>query len=124
MKEVAGSEEFFPADIVILAMGFAGPEERAITGLGVKRDNRTNIQTPPKSYRTNIDGVYAAGDCRRGQSLIVWGIQEGRQAAREVDEDLMQSTALPASGGIQQRSFRMLQESIPIVPQLVSVEAS
>ena len=124
MKEVEGSEQFFPAEIVILAMGFAGPEERAIQGLGVKRDNRTNIITPPKSYRTNIDRVYAAGDCRRGQSLIVWGIQEGRQAAREVDEDIMHSTTLPASGGIVARSFAIMDSQMTMQPQLVAVEAS
>lgn len=71
LKDVEGSEEFFPADLVLLAMGFLGPEQRAI-GDEVEKDGRTNVKTPAGKYSTNIDGVFAAGDCRRGQSLIVW----------------------------------------------------
>lgn len=71
LKDVEGSEEFFPADLVLLAMGFLGPEQRAI-GDEVEKDPRTNVKTPAGKYSTNIDGVFAAGDCRRGQSLIVW----------------------------------------------------
>ena len=74
MEEVPGSEKFFPAQLVLLALGFLGPESDVIKALGVKQDARSNIQTPAKKYSTNMDGVFAAGDCRRGQSLIVWGI--------------------------------------------------
>ncbi|THH29646.1 hypothetical protein EUX98_g4541 [Antrodiella citrinella] len=105
MEEVPGSEKFFPAQLVFLALGFLGPESEAIKNLGVKQDARTNIQTPPKKYSTNVEGVFAAGDCRRGQSLIVWGINEGRGAAAEVDSWLMGATRLPNDGGIKQRVF-------------------
>ena len=75
MEEVPGSEKFFPAQLVFLALGFLGPENEVIKALGIKQDARSNIQTAPKKYSTNIEGVFAAGDCRRGQSLIVWGIK-------------------------------------------------
>ena len=71
MKQVEGSEQFFPADLVLLSMGFLGPEDRLL-GTEVEKDARKNIKTPPGKYNTNIPGVFAAGDCRRGQSLIVW----------------------------------------------------
>lgn len=71
LKDVEGSEQFFPADLVLLAMGFLGPEQRAI-GDEIEKDPRTNVKTPAGKYSTNIEGVFAAGDCRRGQSLIVW----------------------------------------------------
>jgi glutamate synthase (NADPH/NADH) len=71
MKTVEGSEQFFPADLVLLSMGFLGPEERLL-GSEIEKDARKNIKTPPGQYNTNVPGVFAAGDCRRGQSLIVW----------------------------------------------------
>ena len=71
MKQVEGSEQFFPADLVLLSMGFLGPEDRLL-GTEVEKDARKNIKTPPGHYSTNLPGVFAAGDCRRGQSLIVW----------------------------------------------------
>ena len=71
MKQVEGSEKFFPADLVLLSMGFLGPEDRVLGG-SIEKDARKNIKTPPGMYNTNIPGVFAAGDCRRGQSLIVW----------------------------------------------------
>jgi glutamate synthase (NADH) len=71
MKPVEGSEQLFPADLVLLSMGFLGPEDRLL-GTDVEKDKRSNIKTPPGQYDTNIPGVFAAGDCRRGQSLIVW----------------------------------------------------
>jgi glutamate synthase (NADPH/NADH) len=71
MKQVEGSEQFFPADLVLLSMGFLGPEERVLGGV-VERDARKNVKTTPGHYNTNLPGVFAAGDCRRGQSLIVW----------------------------------------------------
>src|SRR5579862_664208 len=121
-SEVPDSEEFFPADLVFLSMGFLGPDD-CTKGLGLKRDGRTNIQTPQGSYATSVKGVFAAGDCRRGQSLIVWGIQEGRQCAREVDEFLMQTTRLPGNGGIQVRSLKSIESPLPPVSRMQTVEA-
>ncbi|KAI9091276.1 hypothetical protein DFS34DRAFT_718333 [Phlyctochytrium arcticum] len=109
MREVPGTEKFFQADLVLLAMGFLGPEKDVMAQLSVRQDARTNIVTPPNSYATNIPGIYAAGDCRRGQSLIVWGINEGRQCAREVDLYLMGNTRLPVPGGIEQRPVELLE---------------
>ncbi|GAA5803630.1 hypothetical protein EDC94DRAFT_562696 [Helicostylum pulchrum] len=103
MKEVEGSEQTFEADLVLLSMGFLGPQTEIIKQLSIKQDGRSNIETPKGKYATSVEGVYAAGDCRRGQSLIVWGINEGRMCAREVDHKLMGSTYLPVAGGIQQR---------------------
>ncbi|KAI3393363.1 hypothetical protein diail_4401 [Diaporthe ilicicola] len=111
LKDVEGSEEFFPADLVLLAMGFLGPEQRAI-GDEIEKDPRTNVKTPAGKYSTNIDGVFAAGDCRRGQSLIVWGINEGRQTAREVDLYLERSTNLPVTGGIVKRSAHEVLDTV------------
>ena len=103
-------------------MGFLGPSD-CTKGLRLKRDPRTNILTPKGSYATSVKGVFAAGDCRRGQSLVVWGIQEGRQCAREVDEFLMQSTRLPTGGGIQTRSLRSIENHLPTVPRMQAVVA-
>jgi glutamate synthase (NADPH/NADH) small chain len=76
-------------------MGFLGPEETIIEELAVERDERSNVKAPYDKYATSIQGVFAAGDMRRGQSLVVWAINEGRGAARECDRYLMGSTALP-----------------------------
>ncbi|KAL8353762.1 hypothetical protein RB601_003546 [Gaeumannomyces tritici] len=112
MKKVEGSQQFFPADLVLLSMGFLGPEARVL-GDDIEKDARKNVKTPPGKYCTNAEGVFAAGDCRRGQSLIVWGINEGRQAAREVDLYLEKCTSLPVTGGIVKRTA---QEIFSIVP--------
>jgi glutamate synthase (NADPH/NADH) small chain len=80
---VAETEEARPADLVLLAMGFVGPEPRLLDSLGIRRDDRGNIAAP--AYATSADGVFAAGDARRGQSLIVWAISEGRRCAVAVD---------------------------------------
>lgn len=107
MEEVSGSEQFFPAQLVFLALGFLGPESEVLKTLDVEVDGRTNIQTPPKQYSTNVPGVFAAGDCRRGQSLIVWGISEGRGAAAEIDSWLTDGTTrLPYVGGIKDRVYK------------------
>ncbi|KAK0674475.1 putative glutamate synthase [NADPH] [Cercophora samala] len=103
MKKVEGSQQFFPADLVLLSMGFLGPEARVL-GDEIEKDARKNVKTPAGKYSTNVEGVFAAGDCRRGQSLIVWGINEGRQAAREVDLYLEKNTCLPVTGGIVKRT--------------------
>ncbi|EEB08882.1 glutamate synthase Glt1 [Schizosaccharomyces japonicus yFS275] len=102
MKEIRNSEEFFPADLVILALGFLGPDEEATSGTDIEKDGRSNIKTVERSYRTSLPNVYAAGDCHRGQSLVVWAIQEGRQCAREVDGALTGKTYLPGNGGVVQ----------------------
>ncbi|AKG37128.1 glutamate synthase subunit beta [Paenibacillus durus] len=94
-KEVPGSEEVIPAQLVLLALGFTGPEDPLASQLGLERDERSNIKAEYGVHTTNVDGVFAAGDMRRGQSLIVWAISEGRQAAREVDRYLMGSSNLP-----------------------------
>lgn len=95
MKEIPGTEETWPADLVLLAMGFIGPEEAVAKQLGVAIDPRSNYKADYGQYATNIEGVFAAGDCRRGQSLVVWAINEGRGAARECDRYLMGVTTLP-----------------------------
>ena len=93
--EVPGSEAQIPADLVLLALGFLGPEQSLLTELGVATDPRSNVAAEYDTYTTSVPGVFAAGDCRRGQSLVVWAINEGRGAARECDRYLMGSTSLP-----------------------------
>ncbi|UUZ92173.1 FAD-dependent oxidoreductase [Paenibacillus sp. P25] len=93
--EVPGSEQVYPAQLVLLAMGFTGPENTVLDQLGVEKDERTNAKAAYGGFATNVEGVFAAGDMRRGQSLVVWAINEGREAAREVDRYLMGSTNLP-----------------------------
>jgi len=95
MKEVPGTEKHWPAQIVLLAMGFLGPEDTVLNALGVERDVRSNAKAEHEMYTTSVKGVFAAGDMRRGQSLIVWAINEGRGAARECDRYLMGRTELP-----------------------------
>jgi glutamate synthase (NADPH) small chain len=94
-KEVPGTEQVRPVQLVLLAMGFLGPEQPLLQALNVERDGRTNIKADFEKYSTNIKGVFAAGDCRRGQSLVVWAFNEGRGAARECDRYLMGETSLP-----------------------------
>jgi glutamate synthase (NADPH/NADH) small chain len=93
--EVQGTEKTRPAQLVLLAMGFLGPEQPLLDEFKIERDARSNIKAEFEKYTTNIPGVFAAGDCRRGQSLVVWAINEGRGAARECDRYLMGSTGLP-----------------------------
>jgi glutamate synthase (NADPH/NADH) small chain len=95
LKEVPGTERVWPAQLVLLAMGFLGPEEMVLNQLGVERDERSNVAAKRGSYGTSVPGVFAAGDMRRGQSLVVWAIAEGRQAAREVDTYLLGEPVLP-----------------------------
>jgi glutamate synthase (NADPH/NADH) small chain len=94
-KHVPGTEKVVPAQLVLLAMGFLGPEQPLLDALGVERDPRSNVKADFGKYATSIPGVFAAGDCRRGQSLVVWAFNEGRGAARECDLYLMGSTDLP-----------------------------
>ena len=97
MTEVPGSEFELDVDLVLLAMGFASPvHEGLIDQLGVATDDRGNVAAESDEYTTSVPGVFAAGDMRRGQSLVVWAIKEGRQCARAVDEFLMGHSDLPA----------------------------
>jgi glutamate synthase (NADPH) small chain len=96
MKPIAGSEFEIAADLVLLAMGFVHPvHEGMIKTLDLALDRRGNVSASTEDYRTSIDKVFTAGDMRRGQSLVVWAIREGRQAAHAVDKYLMGSSFLP-----------------------------
>jgi len=98
MNEVPGSEVEVEVDLVLLAMGFLGPERGGVLNeLGVKLDPRGNVAVDV-NYQTNVPGVFAAGDMRRGQSLVVWAIAEGREAAHCIDKHLMGFTTLPRTG--------------------------
>ena len=95
MVEIPGSEFEIPADYVLIAAGFLGTQDYVAKAFGVKLNARTNVETAEGSYKTSVDKVFSAGDMHRGQSLVVWGINEGRHVAREVDEFLMGYTNLP-----------------------------
>jgi glutamate synthase (NADPH/NADH) small chain len=98
MVEVPDTEQIIPADLVLLAMGFISPVASVLEGFGVERDARGNARAGVDfigGYATSVDKIFAAGDMRRGQSLVVWAIREGRQAARAIDEYLMGSSDLP-----------------------------
>jgi len=94
-REIPDTEKVRPTQLVLLAMGFLGPEQPLLEQLSIERDARTNAKAEFEKYTTNVKGVFAAGDCRRGQSLIVWAFNEGRGAARECDRYLMGQTDLP-----------------------------
>jgi glutamate synthase (NADPH/NADH) small chain len=93
--EIPGTDEVWPAQLVLLAMGFRGPEDQLLQQLGVERDARSNVKAEHGKFATSVEGIFSAGDMRRGQSLVVWAINEGRGAAREVDRWLMGATSLP-----------------------------
>ena len=93
--EREGSEKIWPCDLALLALGFTGPDKSLHEQLGLELDTRTNIKASVKDYKTNISGIFTAGDMRRGQSLIVWAISEGRQAAHHIDSYLMGASRLP-----------------------------
>jgi glutamate synthase (NADPH/NADH) small chain len=97
-QPIPGEEFFIKADLAFIAIGFSGPKEEGLleeAGEALHRDARANVLADEKSYKTSMDKVYAAGDIRRGQSLVVWAIREGRQAAHAIDKDLMGKTVLP-----------------------------
>jgi glutamate synthase (NADPH) small chain len=96
MVDVEGSSELLEADLVLLAMGFLGPEAYLAKALNIELDPRSNYRAAHGRFATSVSGVFAAGDCRRGQSLVVWAINEGRGAARAVDEFLVGTSQLPA----------------------------
>jgi glutamate synthase (NADPH/NADH) len=91
MVEVPGSERTFEADLVLLALGFLGPEQKLAEQLSLRTDDRSNFQAPEADHATSVPGVFAAGDCRRGQSLVVWAMREGRDAATAIDRYLLES---------------------------------
>lgn len=99
-EEIPGTERRWKADLVLIAIGFSGPEQELLKQMGIAVDHRTNIAAGYGSYATSVDGVFAAGDARRGQSLIVWAIHEGREAAKAVDR------YLAAGGSLRQPSER------------------
>ena len=94
-KQIPGTEKILSAQLVLLAMGFLGPEEPLLAALKLERDGRGNVKADYGQYETSIPGVFAAGDCRRGQSLVVWAFNEGRGAAKACDRYLMGETDLP-----------------------------
>jgi glutamate synthase (NADPH/NADH) small chain len=94
-QKIPGTEKVLPAQLVLLAMGFLGPEQPLLDALGIERDARSNVKAEHNQYTTSLPGVFACGDCRRGQSLVVWAFNEGRGAARECDRFLMGATSLP-----------------------------
>src|SRR5262249_39489054 len=94
-RGIPGTEQLYPAQLVLLAMGFLGPENQLLDKLGVEKDARSNARADYGKFATSVPGVFAAGDMRRGQSLVVWAINEGRGAARECDRYLMGETVLP-----------------------------
>ena len=96
MAEIPGSAFTLKADLVLLAMGFLGPRKAGmLEEAGVTLDSRGNVAAGVRDYRTSVPRLFAAGDMRRGQSLVVWAIREGRQCARSIDESLMGSSTLP-----------------------------
>jgi glutamate synthase (NADPH/NADH) small chain len=94
MKEIEGTERLLPCALALLAVGFTQPENALLKSLGVTQSKAGTVEA--KEYKTSVESIFAAGDARRGQSLVVWAISEGREAAREVDQFLMGSTELPS----------------------------
>jgi glutamate synthase (NADPH/NADH) small chain len=96
MQEIEGSDFTIEADLILLAMGFVGPKKAGLLDqTGVELTDRGNVAADTESYKTSVENVFACGDMRRGQSLVVWAIREGRQAARAVDQALMGVSELP-----------------------------
>lgn len=94
MAEIQGSEYTVDVDLVLIAAGFLGSESYVTKAFGVEVNERTNVKTEPGRYNASVKNIFTAGDMRRGQSLVVWAIREGREAAKEVDESLMGYTNL------------------------------
>ena len=94
-REIPGTKQILPAQLVLIAMGFISPEDILVESCGVERDERSNVKAEYGKFVTNQPGIFAAGDMRRGQSPVVWAINEGRGAARECDRYLMGETSLP-----------------------------
>ena len=98
LKEIPGTEKEWKCELALLALGFTGSETTVAEQLGLEMDNRSNIKALESNYATNVPGIFVAGDQRRGQSLIVWAISEGREAAHHVDAYLMGTSNLPLKG--------------------------
>jgi glutamate synthase (NADPH/NADH) small chain len=113
---VEGTEETHPAGLVLLAMGFLGPEQALLERLGVERDARTNVAAP--GYATSVEGVFAAGDARRGQSLIVWAISEGRRCSAAVDAWLAAGASRETSAGVKPHGHLARPAAIEIEPEI------
>ena len=96
MNVIEGKEKFWEADLVFLALGFIGPEQTLINQMGINMDEKDNISATHGSFETSKKGVFSAGDCRRGQSLVVWAMNEGRGAALSIDRYLQGSSSLSA----------------------------
>jgi glutamate synthase (NADPH/NADH) small chain len=102
-NEVSGSEREIPCQLILLAMGFLHPQYPGLVeNAGIEIDGRGNVKADERNYQTSVAKVFAAGDMRRGQSLVVWAISEGREAARKVDEFLMGATTLPSKDRVNE----------------------
>jgi len=112
-KAVEGTEKEWPCDLVILSMGFVSPEDYVVDELGLDTDQRNNIHATYGDYRTNVEGVFAGGDCRRGQSLVVWAINEGRGVAEACDGYLQQKRDTDASSQQMMGAFHNLSSLSP-----------
>ena len=100
MIEVEGTDKTLKADLILLAMGFLGPEDYVAKPLGIDLDSRSNYKAAHGDYRTNVPGVFTAGDCRRGQSLVVWAINEGRGAAEAINQWLSMGVTEQRTEGV------------------------
>ena len=112
-KAIAGSEREWPCDLVVLSMGFLSPEDYIVNELGLDTDQRNNIHAAYGDYRTNVEGVFAGGDCRRGQSLVVWAIHEGRGVADSCHEFLQQKRETTVSAAEMTGAFHNLSSLSP-----------
>jgi len=114
-KALDGTEREWPCDLAILSMGFVSPEDYVVNELGLDTDQRNNIHAQHGDYRTNIEGVFAGGDCRRGQSLVVWAIHEGRGMAESCHEFLLQRRETTVSTAQVSDAFHNLSSLSPRV---------
>jgi glutamate synthase (NADPH/NADH) small chain len=112
-KAMEGTEREWPCDLVVLSMGFVSPEQYVVEELGLDTDQRNNIHAVYGDYRTNVEGVFAGGDCRRGQSLVVWAINEGRGMAESCDEFLKQNRTMDVSSAEMTGAFHNLSSLSP-----------
>ena len=110
MVPIEGTQKEIPVDLVLIAAGFLGSEGYVAESFGVKLNARTNVETVNGSYRTGKEKIFTAGDMHRGQSLVVWAIAEGREAAKEVDKSLMDTPTNDITPGIQSKSRPCLHE--------------
>lgn len=112
-RAIEGSEREWPADLVVLSMGFVSPEQYVIEELGLNIDQRNNVHATYGDYRTNVEGIFAGGDCRRGQSLVVWAIHEGRGVASKCNDYLRSKSSTSATKSHITDSFHNLSSLSP-----------